>query len=105
MIVEAGHPRDTTWDVASPEYLVYLWSERTSESALHRPSTYLACREFRLRDAEDVSEVLDWAKREARPDESVVIEIELSGPGGAGTVRLLGNDPMELVGPGVPYSR
>lgn len=107
MIVEACHPLDTAWDIERPDYLVYFWSTQTSLRPLGRASTFLHCREFRLRDAEDVNEVLNWVKLETRPDESVVIEIELSRPpGAAGTVRLLGHEPEELYnGPGATYTR
>lgn len=44
-------PRDGRWEIDRPVYRVYFW----------RPDGG-ACREYELREAADVSEVLEWAR-------------------------------------------
>ena len=51
------------------------------------------CDEYRLREATDVDEVLNWARSSARPDQTFVLYLEHSYAHGNGLVRLLGVDP------------
>lgn len=81
-------PRDGRWEVDQPVYRAYFW----------RPDGG-ACREYELREAADVAEVLEWARTfpetEARlagwvPEIWVTHRDRVDG---LGLIRLMGGHP------------
>lgn len=88
-------PRDATWELSTPTYRVYFWTQPTG--AIVATSSD----EWRITDADDVFEVITWAeaKRGDRTYELFVehtdrIESRTEGWIEApGLIRLAGSDP------------
>jgi len=51
------------------------------------------CDEYRLSDAADVGEVLDWARTTARPEQTFTLYVEHQDADGPGLIKLIGIDP------------
>lgn len=83
MNVQGIDPRDTEWEVDSPAYRVYLFTDDGGHSD-----------EYQLTDA-DVSEVLSWAKERAGDRQHVVYVVH-DDAGSLGLIRLSGADPNAL---------
>lgn len=93
MIVTGVDPRDTQWEVDCPVYRVYFWHQPPAPAGVRQEIVMWHCDEYRLTDVADVEEVLDWARREARSDQTFVIYVEQSDAQRSGLVRLWGVDP------------
>ncbi|WP_210650492.1 hypothetical protein [Nocardioides sp. SYSU D00065] len=93
MIIEGVDPRDAQWEVDRPVYRVYFWHQPEAPPGVEQQHVMWHCDEYRLRDAVDVEEVLDWARAEARQDQSFVVYVEQRDAERSGLVRLLGVDP------------
>lgn len=93
MMVEGVDPRDTQWEVDRPVYRVYFWHQPSVPLGVAQEHVMWHCDEYRLRDAADVEEVLDWARDRVRPDQTFVLYVEQRDAQRSGLVRLLGTDP------------
>lgn len=91
IIEEPIDPRDTEWEIDDPAYRVYFWRRTVAPSGV--PREHVGCHEHRLTGVVDVAEVLDWARRTARPDETFVLYVEHRDAGRPGLLRLMGVDP------------
>jgi hypothetical protein len=76
--------------VPSHDYRVVFWTEKPSEHIF-------AALEYDIVGAQDVHEVIEWAEREAGPDDCytlfVKVEIPWSDDPGRGLVHIAGLDP------------
>lgn len=81
MRAESVDPRDVEWERETPVYRVYFWGPGATSD------------EHRVLDAADVHEVLDWAGRTAKPDETFTLYVEHRDGSGTGLIRLAGVDP------------
>ena len=93
MIVDGVDPRDTQWEVGWPVYRVYFWHQSPAPAGVAQEHMMWHCDEYRLSDAPDVEEVLDWARNRARSDQTFVIYVEQRDGQRSGLVRLFGVDP------------
>ena len=93
MIIEGVDPRDTRWEVDWPVYRVYFWHQPPAPPGVAQEQVMWHCDEYRLSEATDVEEVLDWARSSARPDQTFTLYVEHRDAHGSGLVRLLGVDP------------
>lgn len=80
MQAEGVDPRDIEWEREHPVYRVYFWGRGYSD-------------EHRLLDAADVYEVLEWARRTAKSDETFTLYVEHHDGRAVGLLRLAGTDP------------
>lgn len=86
-------PRDTQWESDRPVYRVYFWHQPSAPPGVAQKHAMWSCDEYRLSDATDVEEVLDWARSTARSDQTFVVYVEQRDAQRRGLVRLLGVDP------------
>jgi hypothetical protein len=93
VIVHSIDPRDTEWEVEGPDYRVYLWHQPPAPAGVAQEHMMFHCKEYRLSDAVDVSEVLEWARTTARPDQTFTLYVEHHHGGSPGLIRLMGVDP------------
>lgn len=93
MIIDGDDPRDTEWEVDRPVYRVYFWHQPEARPGAAQRHAMWHCDEYRLSDATDVQEVLDWARNTARSDQTFVIYVEQREAQRSGLARLLGVDP------------
>ncbi|MEO5664472.1 MAG: hypothetical protein ABIR39_14435 [Nocardioides sp.] len=93
MKVEGVDPRDSQWEIAWPVYRVYFWHQPPAPPGVAQEQVMWHCDEYRLSDAADVAEVLDWARNSARPDQTFTIYVEHRDAQRSGLARLLGVDP------------
>ncbi|MDT0187972.1 hypothetical protein Q9S36_48075 [Microbacterium sp. ARD31] len=96
MIVEGVDPRDTQWEVDRPIYRVYFWHQPPAPGRVAQEHMWWHCSEFRLIEASDVEEVLHWARRKARSDQTFTMYVEQRDAQRSGLVRLLGTDPTSV---------
>ena len=97
MFVEGVDPRDTQWEVDRPVYRVYFWHRPPAPAGIEQEDMGWHCDENRLSDVADVVEVLDWARKEARSDQTFVVYVEQRDARRSGLVRLFGTDPSSIV--------
>lgn len=83
MDVRAVDPRDVRWEVDSPAYRVYFWTGPTMHES----------RDFELTGADDIHEVLAWAKENAPTRAIYTLYAFLERNGEPRLVRLAGRDP------------
>lgn len=95
MIIEGVDPRDTTWETDWPVYRVYFWNQPPAPPGIAQAQVMWNCDEYRLSEATDVQEVLEWAHSRARPDQTFVLYVEHHDGHSSGLVRLFGTDPNE----------
>jgi hypothetical protein len=76
-------PRDTSWELWDPRYLVYFWQSLGQG---------WRSREFELTGG-DVVAVLAWAAAHTQDRESYTVHCIVESADGTGLVRLTGNDP------------
>lgn len=89
MKVHPVDPRDTRWEVSHPAYRVYFWEQYRP----HEPGSGWVSDEWEI---EDVDEVVDWARDNARGRRLAVYARVVNGQSGEpGLVRLLGADPLD----------
>jgi hypothetical protein len=93
MIAEPVDPRDVRQEDDTPTYRVYFWLQPDPAWGAHSW-------EWRLRDARDVFEVIEWAEAE-RGERTYQLFVEEPIPEGLGTkgvrlVRLAGDDPTRV---------
>jgi len=69
-------PRDTAWEIDQPIYRVYFWSRQPAPPGIAAAQMGYVADEYRIRDATDVIEVLDWAQRTARTDQTFCLYVE-----------------------------
>lgn len=93
MNIEGVDPRDTDWEVGWPVYRVYFWHQPPAPAGVTQEHAMWHCDEYRLTDAAGVEEVLDWARSNARSDQTFVIYIEQRDAQRSGLLRLFGADP------------
>lgn len=93
MIVEGIDPRDTEWEVEGPVYRVYFWSQPGAPAGTSREHVMFHSDEYRLSEAADVGEVLDWARATARHDQTFTLYVEHRHDDRPGLIHLMGVDP------------
>jgi hypothetical protein len=93
VIVESTDPRDTEWEVEEPVYRVYFWHQPLAPNGVPREHAMFHSDEYRLSEAVDVGEVLDWARTTARPDQTFTLYVEHRHGDSPGLIHLLGVDP------------
>src|SRR5664279_4150668 len=93
MIAEAVDPRFVSWEVEQPSYRVYIWHRPPGPPEVPKAQVGHRCDEYRLRDATDIREVLDWAHRTARPEQTFSIYVEHRDSDGLGLIQLAGTNP------------
>ncbi|GAB2755679.1 hypothetical protein GCM10027020_04770 [Nocardioides salsibiostraticola] len=93
MKIEGVDPRDTQWETDWPDYRVYFWYQPPASPVTAQEQVMWHCAEYRLSEANDVQEVLDWARSSARPDQTFVVYAEHRDGQRHGLVRLFGTDP------------
>ena len=92
-MIEGVDPRDTQWETDSPVYRVYFWHQPSAPDGIPQEHMMFHCDERRVSGAEDVGQVLDWARSTARPDQTFTLYVERSDGGRPGLIRLMGADP------------
>jgi hypothetical protein len=93
MIAEGADPRDVSWEVEQPSYRVYIWHQPPAPSEVSKEQVGYRCDEYRLRDASDIGDVLDWAHRTARPEQTFSLYVEHRDSDGLGLIQLAGTNP------------
>ena len=76
-----------------PIYRVYFWNQPPAPDGVGHEHAMRHCDEYRLSDVADVEEVLDWARHQARSDQTFVVYVEQRDAQRRGLVRLFGVDP------------
>ncbi len=87
-------PRDALWEVDDPVYRVYIWHRPPAPHRVGLEGTMWHCDERRLTGANDVAEVLAWARATARPDQTFTLYVEHRDGDRPGLIRLMGVDPV-----------
>lgn len=90
---EPVDPRDTRWEIDQPIYRVYFWSRQAPPPGIGVEQVGYVAEEYRIRGATDVTDVLDWAQRTARADQTYCLYVEHVADGLLGLIRLAGVDP------------
>jgi hypothetical protein len=93
VIIEGVDPRDIEWEVDQPVYRVYFWHRPPAQLGIPQERMGYHCQGDRLRDAADVYEVLDWAGRTARAEQTFTLYVEHLESGSLGLIHLFGRDP------------
>lgn len=93
MNIEGVDPRDIEWEVEHPVYRVYFWHQPSAPPGVSRARVAYHSDEYRLMGAEDVHEVLAWAKATARPEQFFTLYVEHVHDGSPGLIQLAGKDP------------
>jgi hypothetical protein len=91
--VEGVDPRDAEWEVDQPVYRVYFWHQPPAPPGVAQEDVMYHCAEYRLTEVADLVEVLDWARRTARADQTFTLYVEHRAAGRLGLIQLLGVDP------------
>jgi hypothetical protein len=91
--VEDIDPRDTEWEVEGPVYRVYFWRQQPAPMAVSQGHVMFHSDEYRLSEAADVGEVLDWARATARADQTFTLYVEHWHDDRPGLIHLMGVDP------------
>ena len=81
-------PRNITWEVDYPTYRATFWRQDGSASD-----------EWRLADAVNVHDVLEWANARLEAGWTYQVFIEAATNRGLGTLRLVGPNPSAVDGP------
>lgn len=92
MIAEPVDPRDVRQDIDHPVYRVYFWHQPDPAWGAHSW-------EWRIREARDVFEVIEWAESERGERTYQLFVEELIGDAhaeGVRLVRLAGDDPTRV---------
>ena len=95
LTAELIDPRDTAWEIDQPIYRVYFWSRRPAAPGMAAAQMGYAAEEYRILDATDMLEVLQWAQDTARPGQTFCLYVEHVCDGLLGLIRLAGVDPTE----------
>jgi hypothetical protein len=97
VIIEGIDPRDTEWEVEGPVYRVHFWHRPPAPAGVPQEQMMYHSDEYRLSEADDVGEVLDWARTTARPDQTFTLYVEHVERNGEsphpGLIHLMGVDP------------
>ena len=93
MRTEGVDPRDVVWEIEEPTYRVYFWGKGTASDDVPPEEVGYYSDEHRVRDATDVREVIGWAERTTRPNESYTLYVERDEGGRTGLIQLAGIDP------------
>lgn len=93
MIVEGIDPRDTEWEVERPVYRVYFWRQPLAPAGVPQELVGFHSDEYRLSEAVDVGEALDWARTTARADQTFTLYVEHRHGDSPGLIHLMGIDP------------
>ena len=93
MDIQRIDPRDTRWESSSPVYRVYFWHQPVAPDGVRQEDVMFHCDERRVSGAQDVVEVLDWARSTARSDQTFTLYVEHREGGRLGLIRLMGVDP------------
>jgi hypothetical protein len=93
MDVRQVDPRDIGWQIDSPAYRVYFWEEPQARPAVPESLVMWQSNEFELTGADDVTQVLAWAKATGNPGSTYAVYAVVEGTGDRGLVRLAGVDP------------
>jgi hypothetical protein len=88
-------PRDTAWEVDQPAYRVYFWHQQLAPPGIRQAQMGYVSDEYRLTGADDVVQVLRWAKGAARPEQTFTLYVEHLHDNGPGLIKLAGEDPTE----------
>lgn len=92
MIIEGVDPRDIEWEVDRPVYRVHFWHQPPAPPGIPRSQMGYHCDEHRVSGAEDVHEVVAWARVKARSDQTFTLYVEHSQDGSPGLIQLAGKD-------------
>lgn len=92
MDAAAVDPRDIKWEVASPIYRVYFWSQADLPPGVPGERGGWRSEEWRLAGSLDVHEVLAWAEQR-KDGRTYTLHVEINTEQGAGMVDLAGVDP------------
>jgi hypothetical protein len=93
VIVQGIDPRDTEWEVEGPAYRVYFWRQPLAPEGVPQELVMFHSYEYRLTEASDVGEVLDWARATAEPDQTFTLYVEHRHGDSLGLIHLMGVDP------------
>ena len=93
MDVRAVDPRDIRWEVDSPVYRVYFWTQPPAPPDVPPEVVMYESNEFELTGAQDVHEVLAWADENAPAGAMYTLYAVMERNGGPGLVHLAGQDP------------
>ena len=83
MEVRPVDPRDVSSEVDDPVYRVTFWTRPDGPDAMRSAD------EYEITGAQDVEDVLQWARAEAREADSFVVHAYVDGC----AIRLAGEDP------------
>ncbi len=85
---------DTRCEVPNPVYQVDFWRRPDPTPGITRESMGWYSEEWRLEGAEDVEQVLAWARATAADDRVCTVYVEVhDSEQGPGLVQLAGTDP------------
>ena len=93
MIIDGVDPRDIEWDVERPTYRVDVWERPSAPEGVAQEAMAYHRDTYRISDADDVDEVLAWARATTRPGQTFSLYVECRDDGRLGLIRLAGVDP------------
>lgn len=93
MDIDPVDPRDTQWERERPTYRVYFWGRSPAPTEVPAEQVGYYAREYRLRGAEDVHQVIRWADSAAAAEETYTLYVECQDAGVPGLILLAGTDP------------
>jgi hypothetical protein len=79
--VEPVDPRDTEWESDQPSYRVHFWGRSSASPEIRGSMSGNHSREYRIRGAEDVYEVIRWANGAASSLETYTLYVESTNAG------------------------
>lgn len=91
LLVQPIDPRDIAQHVGSSSYRVYFFSRETPRSGDPSEAGALVADEYQISDA-DITAVLEWAIKKARPDQTYVVYLLVDQAGVKTLFRLAGED-------------
>ena len=93
MIIDGVDPRDIEWDVERPTYRVDVWERPAAPEGVAQEAMAYHRDTYRIGAADDVDEVLGWARETTRPGQTFSLYVECRDDGRLGLIRLAGVDP------------
>ena len=89
-------PRDTRWEIDSPDYRVYFWKRASGPPDVPASLLGWESNEFLLTEVANVQEVMAWADQRVDPKGHYTLYVVVDGPNGPGLIHLSGTDPTRM---------
>jgi hypothetical protein len=84
------------WTDERPVYRAYFWSQAGAPPEVDPDKAGWQSEEFEIRDAEDIHQVIAWARRQDHRERTYTLYVVVECDGQPGLVHLAGVDPTNL---------